>query len=95
MIDIEKVIENISLIIPDAHGADNSKLRELITQALQEKAGRDKGCEYCKGMPHRYKGFAFAEYYEQIDVDFVNEESIKVIYCPNCGRKLEVRNEND
>lgn len=34
-------------------GNDQIKLEELILQALQEKAEREKGCEFCKNEEHR------------------------------------------
>lgn len=45
MTDIEKAIEYF-----DGYG---SPFDDLIIQALQEKAERDKGCEHCRGWDKR------------------------------------------
>ena len=71
----------------DEYNKKDIKAYCLAILALQEKAERE-GCEYCIDLPKKYKGFGYAELFEQIAVDEVYEISIDVKYCPNCGRKL-------
>lgn len=70
---------------------------ETAIQALQEKAERDKGCEYCKdekSMPtgNKNTGFYLAgealTYTAQAAADDDFEDNTFVNYCPMCGRKL-------
>lgn len=63
---------------------------ELAETALQEKAEREKGCEYCLRMAN----MPFEEHDVYIDgngkLDVDADEDYQLNFCPMCGRKLEV-----
>lgn len=46
-----------------------------------------RGCEYCIDLS-RYRGFGYAEFFEQRAADEVYEIGIEVKFCPNCGRDI-------
>lgn len=73
------------------------EVKQKAIQALQEKAEREKGCEYCKdekSMPtgNKNTGFYLAgealTYTAQAAADDDFEDNTFVNYCPMCGRKL-------
>ena len=73
---------------------------DLAIQALQEKAEREKGCEYCKnGVPlviGKTNDYGIAIQYPQslnaygYDIHGTGSNGLicKIEYCPMCGRKL-------
>lgn len=99
MTDIEKAIQEFE------DNAFHNSLKPTISEeskanalkALQEKAEREKGCEYCedeKSMPtgNKNTGFYLAgealTYTAQAAADDDFEDNTFVNYCPMCGRKL-------
>ncbi len=80
---------------------DNIKLREQLA-ALREKAERENGCGFCdeESDEHDYRNgvqsiggtkYLVLETSEWDDYyDCYNDVRIPVIYCPMCGKRLEV-----
>ena len=63
-------------------------------EALQEKAEREKGCKYCNN--HRPLLALYTEYSIEVDDRELSvwqglkcEGTLKISFCPMCGRKLE------
>lgn len=56
---------------------------------FQEKAGREKGCEYCTGIE---KPVYTAKYYNEETGEEWEEEisllEVEAVFCHKCGRKL-------
>lgn len=105
MADIEKAIEQIkkadmelcvgliksgNQFIPK----QSTPLMEAIDtaiQSLQEKAEREKGCEYCnegKWFEEDGEGAFIKENYLTIKSYAEPDTIISINYCPMCGRKL-------
>lgn len=111
MNDIESTIdyiktnyEKLNIGIDYSNGKDHTtitlfdKQAELVIKTLQEKAEREKGCEYC----NEYKSISscFTEYSLEIsngEISIWNglrcEASFLINYCPHCGRKLGENND--
>jgi type II secretory ATPase GspE/PulE/Tfp pilus assembly ATPase PilB-like protein len=98
---LEKLIPEIEDSI-ELYSYEQSALHSALL-ALQEKAEREKGCEYCKGKSYRDRKLIPACYSHTpaeivIDTDnalYISNEAIdisintiKINYCPMCGRKL-------
>ena len=69
----------------------------MVLQALQEKAERDKGCEYCKERKPILDELGDLQiddtdctlwFTSQVEADDIYEDHTKINYCPMCGRKL-------
>ena len=74
-------------------GTMNYKAIDKAIQALQEKAEREKGCEYCNN--HRPLLALYTECSIEVDDRELSvwqglkcEETFKISFCPMCGRKL-------
>lgn len=66
----------------------------IALKALQEKQEREKGCGYCNN--HRPLLALYTEYTMEIDDRDLSvwqglkcEGTLKISFCPMCGRKLE------
>ena len=112
MTEVEKAIEYFRYLangVPKRnllfgkHKDYENKMRFLAMQALQEKAERGKGCEYCNGKvlhTEKYEGLCDVEVMVTDDILEVNTFNHKTQYtedvvfnfdikhCPMCGRKL-------
>lgn len=94
MNEIENAIhsmQNLNLVISITESERNAV--NLAIQALQEKAEREKGCEYCNN--HKPLTSLYTEYSVEVDDKELSvwnglrcEEHFKINYCPMCGRKL-------
>lgn len=82
MTEIEKAIEFFEYI-------NRPEMEDvaLAISALHEKAEREKGCEYCKGLTHG--GLADGETMRELET---RQRILQGYFCPMCGRKL---GEND
>ena len=95
MSEIEKAMQEIEDMAyhPSMKTDITGESMATILQALQEKAEREDGCEYCKefknlvslGTEHRLEigedGIAIWKGVNLVDVFNIN-------FCPMCGRKL-------
>jgi hypothetical protein len=67
---------------------------EMALDTLREVQKREKGCEFCKDVPSRYRGIR-AEGFYQVAADEVYNPELQVSFCPVCGKRLEVNHEVD
>lgn len=58
--------------------------------AIRAQTEREKKepCEYCDGVPSRYKTIRAEGFYQTAADEVFNPET-PVCFCPNCGRKLD------
>ena len=90
-VDCSYIAADNSVIFPEA----NQKLQRTIKTALQERAEREKGCEYCTGdnpprLPDIVEDGECADiWYNSKDGKFYcNEVALDWTRCPKCGRNL-------
>lgn len=77
MNEIEQAIETIENYAPDR--SDWEAMRNaviVVMPALRTEAEREKGCEWC----HRFINK---------ELQLSNVAWVTVSYCPNCGKRLE------
>ena len=59
----------------------------LAQSALREQAERSKGCYHC--INSSKKIFAQKERYSNANETGITYETIRVVFCPQCGKRLE------
>lgn len=68
-----------------------SETKQMVIEALNQVAipkMETTGCEWCERIS-KYAGFGYATFFEQMAVDEQYEFSVDVMFCPNCGRKIQ------
>ena len=100
---IEELKSNLpTLVTQEYYDSFNlaNEVKQKAIQALQEKAERDKGCEYCNngtaeyacdsdGMMRIDKGNEHCLPYIAVNNDtYGTSDLFDINYCPMCGRKL-------
>ena len=61
---------------------------DIALAALREQAERNKGCYHC--INSSKKIFAKKERYSDASETGIAYETIRVVFCPQCGKRLEV-----
>ena len=64
---------------------------DVSIEALREKAERNKGCYHC--INSSKKIFAQKERYSNASETGIAYETIRVVFCPSCGKRLEVEHD--
>lgn len=87
--------------------AEIEKASEIGAIAIQEKAEREKGCEYCNNGKTLYQETTDTKLYINcsngaralyVETGFASipiNSAYIINYCPNCGRKLEKDGEDN
>ena len=94
MNEIYKAIEHFEHLqkrYTTQHNGKHCELVKTALAALHEKVEREKGCYHC--INSSKKIFAQKERYSNASETGIAYETIRVVFCPSCGKRLEVEHD--
>ena len=89
MNEIEKAITYFEALLERlGNGHSDNAVCATALAALCEQAERSKGCYHCINSSKNI--FAKKERYSDASETGITYETIRVVFCPQCGKRLEV-----